>query len=625
MDPEDLHEIFAHGASLSSFCSLEEAAAKGMAVLWPSLSDFLVVCDKYGREEDGDSKDAVKSWSHMKKEFPIPVLEQLQKLQDDVYSKDELMSDSKAITIDGNFCGGIAIERTFRSRFHIRNAQCAYHLTTSFQEARGLEVPHQSNKSDNSKETDHENVLRQWVNELAIHAANEGLCKGAPHVSGIMTQWADLTNFPKTGGFDRYAGFSSSVNFWPALQMNLASACRGKHHTDGNERLSPTDEDADAQGSLKKYLGKYGGNHSDGGDNTVIPMAMTNFTHPHPDVLEERFCLMEFSIVWVLEEFCTLFFSGLHMHGRGLAQYGPLHTINSIYTRVTIILYPPQAILSGKSALAFAALPYPPDPCRVCQKWVRKDYQMCRDVENLTPNDEDEDKEGDEEFAENAKVLQKCDILKTSLLKLRWSGIKVVCINYLSVESTPNKQHIICSLLQWINGIIQQFPPHYFVCFDKDLLLSAFSMELDGVHLAAEPWDLGLGWTGDNVQIGSKSDVSIESMTPQQIAQRWNTNDCGNLAPYGNTNIKKVEEAFYMLAEEMGQTIPLNVGALYPQGKQKYVLQTQNNNAKKELPALKQKHKVADQDHGPSPKQQNLVEKQMVEKQALHGEFNILG
>ncbi len=122
--------------------------------------------------------------------------------------------------------------------------------------------------------------------------------------------------------------------------------------------------------------------------------------------------------------------------------------------------------------------------------------------------------------------------------------------------------HSIRSLLQWINGIIQQFPPHYFVRFDKELLLSAFSMELEGVRLAAEPWDLGPGWTGNDVRIGSKSDVSIESMTPQQLAQRWNTNDCASSAPYGNTNIEKVEEAFYTLAEEMGRTIPLNVGAL---------------------------------------------------------------
>ncbi|KAK0187462.1 hypothetical protein F5146DRAFT_1004367 [Armillaria mellea] len=494
-DPEDLHKTFAHGASLSSFCSLEEAAAKGMPALRPSLNDFLVFHDKYGREEDGDSKDAVKSWSHAKKEFPTPVLENLQKLQDDIYGKEELMSDSKAVAIDGKFCGGIAIERTFHSRFHVRNAQ-----------------------------------------------SNEGLCKGAPDVPRIMAKWADLANFPKTGGYDRYAGFSSSVNnCWPASQMNLASARRAEIHAEGTaERSSPTGE------------------------------AMMTLMRPHPDVPEECFCLMEFGIVWVLEEFCTLYFSGLHMHGRGLAQYGPLHTDDSIYTCVIIILYPPQVILNRESALTFAALPYPPDPCRACQKRARKECWVPKDMENTPDDDEDRDEDEDKDLSENsAKVPQKCNPLKTALLKLpmEWCrrGIHQLSLGrYYTEQATyvsdggsflapkDHFNHSVCSLLQWIHGIIQQFPPHYFVHYDKDLLLSMFSMELEGVWLAAEPWDLGLGWTGDDVQIGSKSDVSIESMTPQQIAQRWNTNDCANLAPYGNANIAKVEEAFYTLAEETG-------------------------------------------------------------------------
>ncbi len=37
-----------------------------MPALRPSLNDFLVFRDKYGREEDGDGKDAVKSWSRAK-------------------------------------------------------------------------------------------------------------------------------------------------------------------------------------------------------------------------------------------------------------------------------------------------------------------------------------------------------------------------------------------------------------------------------------------------------------------------------------------------------------------------------------------------------------------------------
>ncbi len=62
-----------------------------------------------------------------------------------------------------------------------------------------------------------------------------------------------------------------------------------------------------------------------------------------------------------MEEFSTLFFSGLHMHGGGLAQYDPIRTDNTLYTRITAILYPPQAVLSGdtpsmRSHLDFAIL-----------------------------------------------------------------------------------------------------------------------------------------------------------------------------------------------------------------------------------------------------------------------------
>ncbi len=116
--------------------------------------------------------------------------------------------------------------------------------------------------------------------------------------------------------------------------------------------------------------------------------------------------------------------------------------------------------------------------------------------------------------------------------------------------------------MQWINSIIQQFPPQYFVRYNRDLLLSAFSMELEGMHVATGLWNLGPGWSGSDVIIGSKSNVSVEDMTEEQIGQCWNTNDLNCFAPYSNRDIEKVEERFYTLAEEMGRTIPLNIGVL---------------------------------------------------------------
>ncbi|KAK0432091.1 hypothetical protein EV421DRAFT_1911288 [Armillaria borealis] len=572
-----------------------------MPALQPSLNDFLVFCDKYGKEEDGDSKDIVKSWSRSKQEFTTPVLEHFQELQKDVYGEDDAMTDTKAVLVDREYHGGIALEHSFRSEFHVRNAQRAYHLTTSFQEAHGLEAPHRSNKADGIKEKDHENTLRQHVNELAVHTANEGLCKGAPDTLEIMEQWADLANFPKTGYFNRYKGFSTSMNnCWPASQTNFASSQRGNQiPMDATVHESrPVHEEADeteqeGTKNLKKNIGKYSGNHGDGGDHLVIPMAMTNLTHPHPDVSEECFCLTEFGIVWVLEEFSTLYFSGLHMHGGGLPQYNAFQTDKSIYTRVTVILYPPQVTLNGEFTLAFAALPYPPDPCRVCQKRDKKERQM----------QSDKGKGKEKHRTETGR-----NPLKAALLKL-----PTECMHQLSIGRHYTEQatylsdggsflapkdhfnHGIRSLMQWISGIIQQFPPQYFVHFDRDLLLSAFSMELEGTRIAVEPWNLGPGWSGSDVLIGLQSNISVEDMTEEQIGQCWNTNNLNCSAPYGNHNIERVEERFYTLAEEMGRTIPLNIGALEkmerplggrphiadPQAKRKYIQQVRHNDGSK--------------------------------------------
>ncbi len=40
-DSEDLHEIFTHGASLSSFCTLEEAAVKGSFATIPLITLYI--------------------------------------------------------------------------------------------------------------------------------------------------------------------------------------------------------------------------------------------------------------------------------------------------------------------------------------------------------------------------------------------------------------------------------------------------------------------------------------------------------------------------------------------------------------------------------------------------------
>ncbi|KAK0183872.1 hypothetical protein F5146DRAFT_1146541 [Armillaria mellea] len=400
------------------------------------------------------------------------------------------MSDSKPQMQKGELCGGIAIEQTYRSQFHVRNANRAYHTTVSYQDAYSLEAPYVSNKVNGVREKDAANMLRQCLNELTVCNANAGLAKGAPNLLPLMKEWAEVANYPKPGGFNRYKDFGTKSDnpCWTASQTNCASA------------VSSDDSD---EASLEGPLGKYGGTHGDCNNCTIPPTAATVFTHPHPNVPKECFCLLKFEVVWVMEEFLTLFFSGLHMHGGGLAQYNPICTDKALYIHITAILYPPQAVLSGHSALAFAAMLYPPDPCRA----------YCDD--NSNPG-----KEGEEVYATSGSS-KPSDPLKTSLLKLP----KEWCHQgYLQDESILNKQPT--SAMEEVSLIKRTTLTMGFTAlFNGSLVssnnshLSTFSMEKDGVRVGANLWPLGLGWSGDYVRIGVQSDVDINTLTPEEIAK----------------------------------------------------------------------------------------------------------
>lgn len=108
---------------------------------------------------------------------------------------------------------------------------------------------------------------------------------------------------------------------------------------------------------LKDSIGEFGCPHADCGDHCVVPSAMTNFTKPHPDVDPEVFCVLDHGVAFVVEEFETLYFCGLHFHGGTQPMYKSPRTDDSIYYRLTLIMYPPAVMLNGQSSSAFAAMP----------------------------------------------------------------------------------------------------------------------------------------------------------------------------------------------------------------------------------------------------------------------------
>lgn len=108
---------------------------------------------------------------------------------------------------------------------------------------------------------------------------------------------------------------------------------------------------------LNRSLGKFGGSHIDANDAVLCPSAMAVLTKPHPDVEPEIFTILDAGIVWVLEEFGLVYFSGLHFHGGSEPTYKNKTTSSEIYYRLTLICYPPGHSLDGNAGEAFAALP----------------------------------------------------------------------------------------------------------------------------------------------------------------------------------------------------------------------------------------------------------------------------
>lgn len=93
-------------------------------------------------------------------------------------------------------------------------------------------------------------------------------------------------------------------------------------------------------------------------DSTAIPTGMTTLSPKYEGVENEIFFVMDFGLAWRMDEFASLFFSGLYFHGGCQPTYKPKRKDpKHIHYRLTLIAYPPSLTIEGQDALAFATLP----------------------------------------------------------------------------------------------------------------------------------------------------------------------------------------------------------------------------------------------------------------------------
>lgn len=118
--------------------------------------------------------------------------------------------------------------------------------------------------------------------------------------------------------------------------------------------------------------------------------------------------------------------------------------------------------------------------------------------------------------------------------------------------------HFVRNIVQLVAYLVPQFPPECLARFDRDKLISAFSMVADGTRIGAKPWPLGPGWSGHDTKIGSKTSPSPETMDPVTLALRFNS-DVSSSAPYGNKRMKATMEDWAKDKPRWSRSIPVCV------------------------------------------------------------------
>ncbi|KDR71681.1 hypothetical protein GALMADRAFT_213585 [Galerina marginata CBS 339.88] len=252
-------------------------------------------------------------------------------LREDITGPPDLVTSTKAVKTGESYSGGIAFERHDRA-VNIKKGPRCYQLATTVQAQKVMSAPGSQGKVCHLAK-DKDAQMRFNVVKIGARAAANGVGKGPPGLHENLRRQAEVTALPPVGVDENVA--------WPGMQLNAAAAI-----------------DKESTQKLDGSLGVFGTAHVDTGDNAVPPTAMTILSKPHPNVEEEFFNVLDFGIAWEMEEFSTIFFSGLHFHGGSSSRYKkPLSEGDPIYYRLTVIAYPPTQIINAQDSVALAALP----------------------------------------------------------------------------------------------------------------------------------------------------------------------------------------------------------------------------------------------------------------------------
>ncbi|THU89612.1 hypothetical protein K435DRAFT_865130 [Dendrothele bispora CBS 962.96] len=500
-------------------------------------SHYLIYRPKYGSGDEKD--DIVKSWA-LSNELGEDTIADLEDLRERILGPEEELGPDKPVkTREGSWTGGCFFERSPRAR-NLKGSKRAYPVTNSNMVQMTMETITAGQKINLTGEEDDHYRLRRDAVATTTRTALKGVCKGAPDLLQVMNRHAKHVNFARIGCDENTIWTSSQLNIMgcvgPVGPSNVESNVNGEgpesdgefevlvgHGDDvemerGDIYITPRSSQRKgkaAEASLEEVshdsapmsehgmvtgknthpvvghdlkrrknnggiqgLGKFGSNHADHGDSPVAPTAITSLTRPHDDVKPELFYLYDFGICWKLEEFSTVFFSGLHYHSGCQAEFNDIRTNESIYYRLTFILYPSEIELNGEWSVPIAALPKAP-----------RHNVLALGIEGRN-------------HASYAYDNRVCCNPATYIA----DGLGVM-------EEKSYLNHISRTLLQHIVGLVAQAP-------------------IGSERVQASQWDEGPGWVGEDTRAG-KQYLDEENLAYRQKVERWNSDIDGSV-PFGN-------------------------------------------------------------------------------------------
>ncbi|KAJ7053680.1 hypothetical protein C8F01DRAFT_1260311 [Mycena amicta] len=374
--------------------------------------------------------------------------------------------------VDGEtkLVGGIAYERTAIAK-PVKDGGRSYTLGPSYEGPTKMVAPVASFKVGDPDAEAAANVKQEFVSittEIGIKAIE----KGPPTFVHRLKDAGSLHNVPSYGVDGNYAFGTSQVNV--AAAQNAANT-----------------------NSLAADLGFFGSAHEDKNDSAGHMTHMLCYSDIPNNYKPGVFYIHGAGVHVVTSELTSIIFSGLRRHG-GTPPLAPTGvTVDPAAVRLTIIDYPPNAIMNGLGRLRLAAWPNG-EPLYIPPEVINAGIS----------------------YYNQHGVPKQADTSRTTFSR---EGLYIM--SALSILT-----FLIRSLMLLVNYFLEQLPADYNIEFYPELFERSISFQLgDGARRSVDHWEYAPGYRNVDDQFGTFSvvdDTERAKMVDQDekrsaAAQEW--------------------------------------------------------------------------------------------------------